>query len=123
MERVQVIEYKGKAIIYLDFSRCGKDELIQVIEAGSAIIRKCPPASALTLSNFTGFMFTFNMVDLLKEFTLQNKPYVKAAAVIGVTGLRKIPYEAIMKITKRNLPSFDTQVEAMEYLVNYQETS
>lgn len=118
MERVQVIEHKGKSIIYLDFSRSSKEELQQVIEAGSALIKKCPLESALTLSNFTGFMFNFQMIDLLKEFTMSNKPYVKAAAVIGVTGLRKIPYEAVMKITHRELPSFETQQEAMDYLVD-----
>jgi hypothetical protein len=118
MERVQIIQHKGKPIIYLDFSRCTKEEFAAVIEASKSVIRNRPLGSVLTLSDFTGFMFSFQMIDMLKDFTMENKPYVKAAALIGVTGLRKIPYEAVMKITRRNLPAFNTKMEAMEYLVN-----
>jgi hypothetical protein len=42
---------------------------------------------------------------------------VKAAAVVGITGLKKIIFGAVMAFSKRNLASFDNVEQAKRWLV------
>jgi hypothetical protein len=49
---------------------------------------------------------------------LHNKPYVLAAAVVGITSpLMKLAYNFVMAVSKRNVPIFDTREQAMEWLI------
>lgn len=57
------------------------------------------------------------LVNTLKEFTTHNQPFVKAAAIVGVTGLQKIAYDTVIRFTKRNIPILPSVEEAMDWLV------
>jgi len=52
----------------------------------------------------------------IKDFTTFNKPYVIAGAVVGVTGLKKVIYNAIVAISGRNMSTFDTIDQAKDWL-------
>lgn len=59
--------------------------------------------------------------DLKKYFEQKvkgNAPYVKSSAVIGMTGLISIMYNAFVSMTGRNIKSFKSKEEALEYLVS-----
>lgn len=121
MEKVKVIEYKGKNIVYLDFSNGDmlgqKQEVLDLIEEAKAFIRKQAPNSLLTLTDATDLRFSMELIDTLKDLTTHNKPYVKAAAIVGVKGIQKIAYDTVMKFTKRNIPIFPSVEEAMDWLI------
>lgn len=51
-----------------------------------------------------------------QDFVKGNKPYVKASAVVGLSGLQQIVYNGIMKITGREIKSFSTLAEAKDWL-------
>ncbi|NLY75481.1 MAG: hypothetical protein GX075_09270 [Firmicutes bacterium] len=122
MDRVQVINHQGKEIVYIDFSNIMVTEietLRKVIEAAKEIIKKYPPASALTLVNFDNLRFSAQFISELKEFTLHNKPYVKMGAAFGVhQGVRKVVFDAVMKFTGRNLHVCDSKEEGLDWLVS-----
>lgn len=122
MDRVQIINHQGKEIVYIDFSNIMVTEieiLRKVIEAAKEIIKKYPPASALTLVNFDNLRFSTQFISELKEFTLHNKPYVKMGAAFGVHhGLRKVVFDAVMKFTGRNLHVCDSKEEGLDWLVS-----
>lgn len=121
MEKVKVIDHKGKNIVYLDFSYGDmlgqRQEVLDIIEEAKAFICKQAPNSLLTLTNGTGLRFSMELVDTLKDLTTHNKPYVKAAAIVGVKGIQKIAYDTVMRFTKRNIPIFPSVEEAMDWLV------
>jgi hypothetical protein len=52
----------------------------------------------------------------MKEFAAHNKPYVKASTVVGITGLKKIIYDAVLMFSKRNISTFDSIDPAKEWL-------
>ena len=54
----------------------------------------------------------------MKQFSAHNKPYVKAAAVVGITGLKKIIFGAVMAFSRRNLESFEDMEQAKRWLVD-----
>ncbi len=118
MERVRFIQHNGKEILFLDFSRCKADEVLAIIEESKAVIRTRPEHSLLTLSDVTDTRFNDKVSEQMKEFTAHNKPYVRAAAVVGITGLKKIIFEAVMAFSKRKLHAFDSIEQAKAWLAS-----
>jgi hypothetical protein len=121
MEEVQIIEYKGKKIVYIDFQDHNFQDINKIkkiIDASKALIVSHPLNSVISLTNCTGLRFSSQLIEVFKEFTEFNKPYVKTGAVIGIMGLQKVAYDAVMKFSKRNIQTFSTKEEALEWLAN-----
>ena len=116
MERVQFIQHKGKKILHLNFADCKADEVLVVIDQAKAAIRTQAQQSVLTLTDVTNTAFNSKVSDAMKEFVMHNKPYVAASAVVGVTGLKQIIYNAVMKFSGRKLTAFDSLAEAKDWL-------
>lgn len=121
MEEPKFIDFKGKKIVYLDFSDLDtvkdKDEMMTNVKKAKALISSLPQGTGLTLTNATNLRFNSEIVEILKEFAEHNKPYVKVGAMVGIVGLQKMMYDFVMKVTKRNLPIFSTVEEAKDWLV------
>ncbi|PLX86154.1 MAG: hypothetical protein C0617_01995 [Desulfuromonas sp.] len=116
MERARFIDHKGKRIFFLDFSLCTIEDAFSVIEEARDQIRSQPEQSVLTLTNAGGGRFDSAVLQKLKEFTKDNTPYVKTAAVVGVTGLQSIAFSAIRMFTRRNFHTFDDLEKAKDFL-------
>ena len=115
--RVRFVEHKGRQILFHDFSNLLKvEDALAAIAESRAIVRKQPPNSVLTLTEVTGSRFNREIVEALKELTKGNKPHVKAGAIVGMTGIQRVVYIAVTQFTGRRLPTFDTVLEAKDYL-------
>jgi hypothetical protein len=117
MERINFITHQGKQILVLDFSNSKPDEVLRTIEQAKGVISKQPPNSLLTLTNTTGTRFDDEVTAQMKAYAAHNKPYVRAGAAIGITGLRKIIFDAILLFSSRKLATFDTIEAAKDWLV------
>ena len=89
-----------------------------VIEEAKKNIAQQPQASLLTLTDLTNMGFTSEIVEAMKVYTLHNKPFVKAAAVVGAVGLLTVAKGSIEKNSMRGLTTFTSREEAQEWLVN-----
>jgi hypothetical protein len=114
---VSFIEYKNHRILQLDFSYCQPEEVLALIREGAETIRTQPEKSLLTLTKTEGSKFDSEVVKAMKEFTKENEPYVRAAAIVGLKGLQKIVLEAVRLFTKREFGVFEDEDRAKEYLV------
>src|SRR5574337_1153739 len=112
MGRVSFITYGGKEILFLDFSNISVDELLKAVEEAKRVVAARPANSLLTLTDVTNARFNEEVNQKMKDFTAHNKPYVRAAAVVGITGLKKIIFDAVMLFSQRKLHSFETIEEA-----------
>lgn len=115
--KVKFIEHKGKKILYLDFSCCKAEETLQTISHAKELIAKQAEKSLLTLTNVTDARFNETVGREMKEFTAHNRPYVRAAAVVGVTGLKKIIFDAVIAFSGRKLSTFDDLEKAKQWLI------
>ena len=88
-----------------------------VAEEMHRVISKEPPKSVRTLNDVTGTGFDSESVAVLKSKVAANAPYVRRAAVIGITGLQALIYEAVQKFSQRSIPLFSTRQEALDWLV------
>ena len=114
---MKFIEYKGKRVLFNDYAGCDIAMVKAISEEMHRVISKEPPNSVLTLNDVTGTSFDSESVAILRSKVAANAPYVKRAAVFGVSGLQQLIYEGIQKFSERRIPSFKTRQEALEYLV------
>lgn len=118
MRKPEIINYNGHNIVYLDFSNMKiKDEIMKLEADGAKMIRSFPKASVLTLTNMENMFFNNEIRSYFSEIVKGNTPYVKASAVIGLTGLIGIMYNSFVAITGRNIKSFKTKEDALNYLI------
>ncbi len=117
MKEPEIISYNGKSIYYMDFTDLKDEKVIkQIIIKSAEFIRSQPEGSVLSLTNLQGMHFNSTIKDLFSKFITGNKPYIKASAVVGLSGLQRIIYNGVMKITGRNIRSFDNINVAKDWL-------
>jgi len=115
--QVGFIEHKNKRILYIDFSNCELEDIVSIIGQSKQFISKESQGTVLTLTNVTDARNNAAVVRVLKEFTTFNRPFVKAGAVVGIDGLKKAVFEAIVKFSGRKLAVHEDVEKAKDWLV------
>ncbi len=119
MPSFEWITYKNTRILYMDIATPSQNsqELKDIINRLIPVIEKEPPVSILGLVNTTGGRFNAEMSQMLKEFTAHNTPYIKMTAIVGVEGIQRAIYTAVLMFTKRkNLVLKKSREEALDFL-------
>jgi len=118
MARTQHLSQNGIEIFHIDFSNVTNvEEIKEIINDSVKYIRSQPANSVLTLTNLEGMHFSNEIKDLFNNFIKGNKLYVKAGAVIGLSRLQQILYNGLMRITGRDIKSFNSFEIAKEWLI------
>jgi hypothetical protein len=117
-EHVRFIEHKGCSILLIDFQDCQPVETLERIRYARSVIGRQAPGSTRTLTLVAKTRFNSQVSEALKEYTAHNKPYVRAAAVVGLSGLQEIVYNVIIKLTGRNIATFSDIGPAKDFLAN-----
>lgn len=117
MPRTEFREHRGKRIARLDFANIAeeKDALDAIAEAAT-IIQAQPPKSMYTMTIVRGSRFNSSVLSAIKKLAAENVPYVKAGAIVGMGTLHKAAYLTVMYFSKRTIPAFDTEDEALEWI-------
>ncbi|MCG8579159.1 MAG: hypothetical protein MI866_04550 [Bacteroidales bacterium] len=119
MNKPEVINYQGRRIFFMDFRGMREiSEIEELIKQSKDYIRMQPEKSVISLTNIEGMHFNAEIKNIFSEFISGNKPYVSHGAVVGISGLQRIVYNGIMKITGRDLRSFETLDLAKEWLIS-----
>jgi len=116
MTRVNIFEHNGKEIILVDFSDADEKKAVEIMEEGSKAIRSKPEGSLLTLTNVKNTRYNSETVKMMTDFVKGNKPHVKAAAVIGLSNIKKVILNALNQAAGRNIRAFSDEKEALNWL-------
>jgi hypothetical protein len=116
-DRIRVITHKGKAILLVDASHCSAAELLKISRMVPHYVTPEPRESVLLLADFTGAEFDREAVTSLKESTVFDRPHLKKSAWVGTENLPHVFYEHIKNFSRRELPTFKTREEAMDWLI------
>jgi hypothetical protein len=121
MEKVRFVQYKGKKILLEDFSGLepGK-EFTETLDIARKTIASQPPKSVLAVLDATNAHYDNETLGLLKDFVKANTPYIKAATVVGITGLLGIALRTVVAFSGRSFEQFKTREEAMNWLTEQQ---
>lgn len=113
---VKFLKHKNAEMLEIDLNGANPTEILEAIKQAKEIIRKQPLSSMLILTNVTNANFNTDVIEGMKEFTSGNKPYVKASAIVGLSGLHKVIYTMVTKFSGRSIPTFDNIEEAKNWL-------
>ena len=117
MNRTQIIHHRGKKIFFHDYSTLqSSDEIGGIMKEVKAYIHAQAPMSVYSLASIEGMHFNNTIKDMFSELLKSNKAYVKASAIVGVTGLKQIVFNGIMRITGRDVKAFSSLELAKDWL-------
>ncbi len=117
MKSFEMVSYKGKSIVLVDLSNSTTEQLVVALKEAQAKISKLPANSALIMTDATKAAYNQETGAAIKEFAAKNTPYVKASAVVGVEGAKTVLQNVVSMQTRRNIASFPSRGEAMDWLV------
>lgn len=119
MERTRFIEHQGHRILLLDYAGVrDPEEALRSIRHSMDQVARQPPGSLLVMTVVRDARYNAAVLQGMKELAAHNAPYVKASAVVGMSGLHRIAYQGVILFSKRNIKVFDQESEALDWLVS-----
>ena len=115
-ERLRFIEYKGREIFLFDLTNCNPEEMLLLLEQIKAAVEQQERGSLLILADFTGTQIDKKVATRAKEVLVLDRPYVKKSAWVGTERLPQVFYQNFKTFSQRELPTFKTREEALEWL-------
>jgi hypothetical protein len=119
MERVHLIEHRGKSIVFLDFTNIKNPAEGPGIIAGvKEFFARQPPTQQLrTLTDVTGSHYDARTLEALKDLAAHNKPYVGVAAAVVNTALHRVAMNLAAMFARRKFTAFASRDQALDWLV------
>ena len=117
-QRVDFVNHKGKRILLIDFTHLGSGEHTPHVERIRSLVSKEPKNSMLTLIDASGMLLDIKAVQALKNLANDDKPYVRASAVVGIGGPLGLLLDGVEKFSGRTFKRFDSREQAMDWLAS-----
>lgn len=116
MERVIQITFRGRTVLLADCSDCDPVQLAAVIDDVPRYVTREPHGSVLLLADFSRSRFNKETVEHLKLAAVFDRPHLKKSAWVLTENLPKALYDSIRSFSGREIATFSTRDEALEYL-------
>jgi hypothetical protein len=116
-ERIRFITHQGHKILFVDFSQCKAQEILQLLPEIQDLITSQPRNSVLALGDFSGTEVRREVADRIKETLVFDRPHIRRSALVGVDKVPKVFLDSFRTFSQRDLPVFKTREEAMDWLV------
>ena len=119
MSEAKFITHKEKQILYLNVQdvQSVDESLLRFDDARDIIILQ-PEKSVLLLTDVRDAHYNREATNHLKEVSTQISPYVKASAAVGVSGIKRIILQSLIRISGRQIKMFDDIEDAKDWLVS-----
>jgi hypothetical protein len=116
-DRIRFITHKGNQILLIDATNCSPKQLEEMSRLVPSYVTAEPKGSVLLLADVTGAKLDKKAMELLKPALVLDRPHVKRSAWVGTESIPKVFFEQLKAFSQRDLPSFKTREEALEWLV------
>jgi hypothetical protein len=125
-DRMEWITHKGVRIIFADDRGLEGEPLLQHIrECEKALVeigQRQGEGSILIVTEVTDAVISGEVMNTLKQASLVLKPYIKASAGVGITGIRKYLLNVLSTFSGVDTKAFDTMEEAKDWLAEQAKT-
>jgi hypothetical protein len=116
-DRIHFIEHKGTQILLLDFSHATAQQMQLLLEHVRITVAQHAREALLTLADFTGATVDRAVATKIKEVLTLDRPFVKKTAWIGADDIPKAFLENFHSFSRRDIVTFKTREEALDWLV------
>jgi hypothetical protein len=115
--RIRFISHKHKKILLVDGSGCSSEQLEELAALVPTRVTAEPRGSVLLLADFTGSKIEKKSLESIKPALVFDRPYLKRSAWVGTEAMPKVFYQHLKTFSQRELPTFKTREEALDWLV------
>lgn len=116
-ERIRFIKHKSKRVLMVDVSHCKSDEVEKLALLVPSYVTAEKTGSVLLLADFTGAELDRIAFERIKVAAVFDRPHLKRSAWVGIESIPKVFFEHIKTFSQRDLPTFNTREEALDWLV------
>jgi hypothetical protein len=114
---IEWIEHKGKKILFVDFKGCrNDDDRMQIFNKYLEEIKKVS-SKVLLFFDFTDNFVSESLLKKANESSEWTKKNIDKAAILGITGVKKVLLNSFKIFTKIDLTTVNTREEALEHLI------
>ena len=119
-ERLTIVEHKGKKILYVDFTNMEGEALVALIKQIPAATENLP--ETLILADGAGSRGSMESMaafrDIFTELGRDERAaYPVRAAGIGASGLGRILFDGLVRLSPIPIRAFGSKEEALDWLV------
>lgn len=117
--RVHVMEHRGVEILRLDFSQIRRtDVALDAIAEARGAISVRPPNSVRTLVEVQASVFNVEIARALWRLARADRRNVRAAAVVGVSGMQEAVLRLVERMSRRTFATFGDVESAKDWLAD-----
>ena len=108
----------GKRIFYADYRNLDMGRFREEVLAIEQELVRQPPASVLLLVDVRGVSISPEILNAAKKVTIRTKPHVKKTAILGISGIRELILDLIVKVSGMTTVTFDEDGKAKDWLAS-----
>lgn len=116
MSGLKKITYKGKEIVYVDYREQTEDEMLETASDLRNLLLAEQKAH-LRLVNINNAFATPKFTTFIRELGKETKHIPVKAAIVGITGAKKVLLHGYNRILGGSMRPFDDEESAKEYLI------
>ena len=120
-DRVRYITHRGQRILLVDYTDCRAAQFATICDLVPSYVTPEPDNSVLLLADFSKAQIDREALEHLKIATVFDRPHLKRSAWVITPSFPKAFYENLKAFSVRELPTFQTREQAMNYLVGEEE--
>jgi hypothetical protein len=117
MARHSIITHKGREILYVDYRGMKEQDILEEMDKATEFALK-ENRPLLRLSNMTDVYAVPSVVDKAKASGKRTKHLTIKRAAVGITGAKKVLFNAFNRVSGNNARAFDDVEEAKDWLVS-----
>ena len=116
MPNVTTTLHQGKRIVEIDFDGCRPGAFAPTVAQAMKIISAGPAGSVLAMTRFENVRFDPATVVEMQRFASAAQPYLKANALVGITGMKKVVFGGVRPLYRIPVELFDDPAAARDWL-------
>ena len=113
---IEWIDHKGKKILYIKYGGLSPAERLEQIKQATKMIVATNSDKNLSLSDMSDCYVDNDFIELAKEQGKISLPLTHKAAIVGVTGVKKILLNVVNALSPKARKPFDSIDEAKDWL-------
>jgi len=114
--KAQFNKVNGREIFEINCATTSADEIHALLNECAKRIRERPHKSVVTLTTLVNGVYNNDLVAKLSELAKGNEPYVRKAAIVGLSGIYQTGLTAVSIFSRRDFKVCATKEEAIAYL-------
>jgi hypothetical protein len=115
-DRIRLIAHKSKVVLLVDVSNCTPEEVQKLSALLPKFVTQEPKGSVLLLADFTGTKIDRKTAERMKMDMVFDRPHLKRSAWVATDGIPHVLFENLKTFSQRDVRTFATREEALEYL-------